>query len=471
MGKINWEKNINKIINFRCNDIEGKIKIIDYIKKNQKLKIKYNEKEYFIHTSCFVKCGLSNIVRRWRMKKEFKYEIGKIINNKKIINRYRKYKKDGTAGRMCDVQCTICGSVFSQFENNIDRSGCGVCENTVIYKGVNSLKKRYYGLFNIILDNDVENYGIKSSHRVNWKCNKCGNINYTMIRTLTDSVDKNRPLPCKYCNDNFSFGEKIINNVMKFVSKSYKTQKSFKWSNKRKYDVYDFINNKHIFIEVNGEQHYTESFGCVGSRTLEEEKANDKYKKHLAKINCKKVVYINIPACSYMSFDDIKKNIIRSLGNIYNLQKVDWIQVLNLSINSLIIDVCKLYNNGVSLNEISKIKNISYCTVNTYLHKGNELKLCNYIPNNSPNTKMIICLNNNKIFQSVKDAAIWSGLKNGSGISNCCMGKEGYITAGCIPNTKERCRWAYYEDFLTDKKKIEYLKNKKIYKNQYDKAA
>ena len=278
-------------------------------------------------------------------------------------------------------------------------------------------------------------------------------------------------MPCKYCGDGFPFGEKIVNNVMKFISTSYELQKSFEWSDRRRYDVYDCINKKNIFIEVNGEQHKDEPFYCNGARSLEEEKANDRYKKHLARINCKNVIYANITAYSTLSFNEIKNNIIRSLQHIYNLNKVDWEYIKRVSVNSLVVNVCKLFNDGFSYKEIARTINISYWTVNRYLHIGNELKLCSYIPSYASNNKKIICLNNNKIFESIKDAACWAGLLNGSGLLKCCRGDEKYITAGHMPDSVERCRWAYYEDYLNDKSKIEYLKNRKIKKNQFDKSA
>ena len=472
IGKIDWEGSIGKLIHFRCNDVEGDLKIISYIKKEQKTEVEYEKNFYTLHTATILRNGLSHLVKRWGMKKEFKYIEGEIVNNKKIVSRYRIWKENSNvAQRMYDVQCMKCGTILQQYENNINRSGCGVCSGMVIVPGVNGLRENYLKLFNLITDSDAEKYGTKSSHKVNWQCDVCKNINYSKIYTLTDLIDRGRPLPCKYCGDGFSFGEKIVNNVMKFISTSYELQKSFEWSDKRRYDVYDCVNKKNIFIEVNGEQHKDEPFYYNGARSLEEEKANDKYKKHLAKKNCKNVVYINIATYSSLSFDEIKNNIIRSLQHIYNLNKVNWEYVKKISVKSLIVDVCKLFKDGFTYNDIAKIVNISSCTVNRYLHIGNELKLCEYIPNYKPNCKKVICLNNNKIFENIKEAAHWAGLLNGSGLLKCCRGDEKYITAGHMPDSVERCRWAYYEDYLNNKSKIEYLKNRKIKKNQFDKTA
>lgn len=472
IGKIDWEGSIGKLIHFRCNDVEGDLKIISYLKRKQKVEVEYKKEIYTLHTVTILRKGFSHIVKKWRMKKEFKYTEGEIINNKRIVSRYRIWKENNNvAQRVYDVQCMKCGTVLQQYENNIDRSGCGVCSGMIIVPGINGLREKYPKLFNLITDSDAEKYGSKSAHKVHWRCSECKNINYSKICLLTELIDKNRPLPCKYCGDGFSFGEKIVNNVMRFISNSFETQKSFEWSNKRRYDVYDYINKKNVFIEINGEQHKYEAFGYNKSRSLKDEKANDKYKKHLAKINCKNVVYINITAYSYLSFNEIKNNIIKSLQHIYNLNNVDWKYVGQTAASSLMVNVCNLYNMGFNCNEIIKLNNISYDTVNRYLHIGNELKLCNYTSSYASNNRKIICLNNNKIFESIKDAGNWAGLKNSSGISRCCKIEKGHITAGHMPNSTERCRWAYYEDYINDKNKIEYLKNRKIKKNQFDKPA
>lgn len=388
-----------------------------------------------------------------KKKYTYKYNIGDIINNKRIINQFYE-RKNNKLYKFYVVQCTECNDIFIQYENNFSKTPCSTCSHT---KRANTIiRKKYPQLYSMILDEDKKKLRIKD--KIHWKCRLCNNINYTSLYTLEDAINKGRSLPCIFCSDGFSFGEKIINNVLIQLSNNYETQKTFEWSNGRKYDIYDMIGKKSIFIEINGEQHKYKSFNIKGSRSLTEEIANDKYKKYLVKNNCSNYKYISINAFSKMSFEEIKSNVIRSLSSIYNMDNINWDIVKFNASYSIIYDVCTLYNNGVKVTEISRYKKITKNSVIRYLHKGNEIGICNYIPKNKGIKVKVICLNNNMIFNSVQSAADWCGLKSQHQISFCCKGKERHKTAGYIPKTTERCRWAYYEDYLNDKNKIEYLK-------------
>ena len=56
----------------------------------------------------------------------------------------------------------------------------------------------------------------------------------------------------------------------------------------------------------------------------------------------------------------------------------------------------------------------------------------------------IICLNNKEIFKSATDALSICGLKNVSGITDCCKGRIKY--AGFV--NEERARWMYYKEYV-----------------------
>lgn len=63
--------------------------------------------------------------------------------------------------------------------------------------------------------------------------------------------------------------------------------------------------------------------------------------------------------------------------------------------------------------------------------------------------KKVICLNNNQIFESIKDATKYMGLKNTGDIPRCCKGQR--KSAGKING--EPARWMYYDDYLNMKNK------------------
>ena len=55
------------------------------------------------------------------------------------------------------------------------------------------------------------------------------------------------------------------------------------------------------------------------------------------------------------------------------------------------------------------------------------------------NSKRIKCLETEEIFNSIKEAAEWCGLKSASGISDYLNGKK--KSAGKHPLTKEKLHW------------------------------
>lgn len=49
-------------------------------------------------------------------------------------------------------------------------------------------------------------------------------------------------------------------------------------------------------------------------------------------------------------------------------------------------------------------------------------KIDKVIEKSSDKTLKVVCLNNNKIFESSKEASFWCNLKQPSSIRNCCIG-------------------------------------------------
>ena len=73
-----------------------------------------------------------------------------------------------------------------------------------------------------------------------------------------------------------------------------------------------------------------------------------------------------------------------------------------------------------------------------------------------PYVKRVICLNNNKIFDTPKDAAKWALDVNAEKIKNCCRGTAN--SAGIDPDSNDLLTWMYYDDFLSSDE--EYIKAK-----------
>lgn len=361
----------------------------------------------------------------------FKYNLGEIINDKLILTQYY-VKKEKQKKKFYKYKCIKCGFVGEKSEYDLSK-GCPICNsNRYIHSNINSIKVTDPQVYELIIDDDACNYSRGSSHKVNWKCPNCGNINHTQIKHLTKDS-----LPCKYCSDGVSFPEKILNSVMVQISKTYENQKIFSWSQYKKYDVYD----AGIFIEIHGQQHYLKSFETCGGRTLCEEQINDSVKMKLAKENDLNYIdYITIDA-RFSDFDFIKRNILKSnLSNYYDLSIIDWGSVKNNVGKSLTAEAGKLHNSGYDSMQISILLNVSRGTAIKYLHTATSLGICNYNPKElTSNKKRIICTNTGDVFKSATEASKWLGIKTPCGILRCCNGE--LKTSGTHPITGERLTW------------------------------
>lgn len=79
-------------------------------------------------------------------------------------------------------------------------------------------------------------------------------------------------------------------------------------------------------------------------------------------------------------------------------------------------------------------------------YKNNEeaIIISSRIKNNSTtNSKQIICLNTNEIFDKISDA---QNQYNAFNIVKCCKGQN--KSSGKHPKTKESLKWMYYEDYI-----------------------
>lgn len=122
--------------------------------------------------------------------------------------------------------------------------------------------------------------------------------------------------------------------------------------------------------------------------------------------------------------------------------------------------ICKMYNNGMSLNDIADETGWRYRRVRDYLKIGTHNNLCNYDPNlgkSKSHSTMVVCLNNDHVFNSIKEAQEYYKI---SSISDCCRGRCKY--AGRDENG-DYLLWMYYSDYLKlDNDEIKELKNRLI---------
>jgi hypothetical protein len=182
------------------------------------------------------------------------------------------------------------------------------------------------------------------------------------------------------CSDGVSYPNKFIYALLNQLGVEYSPERIFEWSNKKRYDVY--IPSLNCIIENHGEQHYSNAFKQLDSRTLEEEQENDRYKKKLALTNGVKQ-YIVLD-CRESNVDWIKNSILNSvLSEIFDLSIIDWIRCNEFACSNLVNIAADLWNKGYGVYAIVKEMCLADTTVVRYLKQAAECGLCDYTKENS----------------------------------------------------------------------------------------
>lgn len=65
-----------------------------------------------------------------------------------------------------------------------------------------------------------------------------------------------------------------------------------------------------------------------------------------------------------------------------------------------------------------------------------------------PESKKVVCIETKTVFNSIREARLYAGLKSDSGVSECCCNKR--KTSGRHPETGQPLSWLYLEDYIKD---------------------
>lgn len=314
-------------------------------------------------------------------------------------------------------------------------TNCPYCANQKVWVGFNDMWTTNPELAKLLANpEDGYKYTQNSNLMVDWKCPCCGKI----IKNKRINGMFNGGISCNRCSDGISYPEKFIANLLSELSVEYVTQKTFEWSNNRRYDFY--IPHLNTIIEAHGEQHYQLSFIGKGGRTLEQEQANDKYKYELAIANGIKPENYIVIDCRMSKFYYIKNSIFNSkLNSILELKNIDWNSVNLKSTKSLILNVCESYlNENESTTYLMNKYNLSRQSIITYLKRGTEIGLINYKPvTNRHIVQLDINFSYLGEYDSLKSASEKLNIHSAS-ITNALRGNT--HTAGGF-------RWMYKEEY------------------------
>ena len=303
---------------------------------------------------------------------------------------------------------------------------------------------------------DALKYSFGSGKNILMKCPDCG-----YERELKIPVLIRQGFSCSKCSDGVPYPEKFMFNILEqILNKDFITQLSrttFEWCMNYKYDNY--INKISCIIETHGLQHY-EGFNTKAWNSLDSIQDNDKLKKELAKENgIDNYIVID---CRKSELEWIKNSIMNSeLPNLlnFNEEDIDWFRCHEYGCSNMVKEACGLWSSGNNAREIASILKIWKQTVVTYLKQGATLGWCDYNPIKEKNksiklradinSKQVICLTTNEIFNSQAEAG-----KKYSVFSTCICACCRYRlqSAGKHPETGEKLKWMYYDEYLESQK-------------------
>lgn len=428
-GKIDWANCIGKYVDFEAYGIKGNIRIKDRYKNEQGrhfLRIEYNNKEKVIDQNKFLRLQIGDLVGIYMV--DYRYDIGYTyrINDTTytIIGRF----KDPTRGnrKMYNVQCSVCKQEFLKSETDIERTGCPVCVNQMVVKGINDMWTTHPDLACLLKNSeDGYKYCSGSNIKLEWTCPICGEI----ITESPNSVSTHG-LVCKIHNGTTSYPNRFFYFLLKQLNIEYESEKRFEWSNGRIYDVY--IPSKNTIIEAHGIQHYEQTGFVI---TLEEQQKIDKCKFDMA-IKNGITNYITID-CRESNQEYISKNILNSqLSELFDLKNVNWTEIDKKASGDVLEQFCVMWNNGIhDLNQIGDAVGYKPSSLYSYLRKARNLFLIEYDEtefikrgNEKRYAKKqykeftpIICTDNGYVFNTLKTCERLSNELFGTHILTSCL--------------------------------------------------
>ncbi|MFJ3388756.1 zinc-ribbon domain-containing protein [Lysinibacillus sp. NPDC086135] len=321
-------------------------------------------------------------------------------------------------------------------------SNCPICANKRIIVNENDLWTTHPHVAVLLKDDSLGyKYHHGSTFCTDWICSNCGlEIKNKEIRVIVK-----KGLPCINCSDGFSLPEKMMSATLSQLDVNFTSQKSFSWSNNKRYDFY--IPTLNMIIETHGAQHSINPY--KNGRSLQEEQFNDEFKRNVA-IQNKIINYIEID-CRVNDFDYIKKSILNSvMTDFFNLRNVNWDKVYKKSFNSMVNEVCDIYKRTeLTHTEISKKLAISSSTVIRYLKIGAKMGIVEYAPHGEKGARSSGKLNKKKVVQ-IKDSSlikVWESIEEAS--KAMCLKSSSSISIACknANRTARGFKWSFLEDY------------------------
>lgn len=176
-------------------------------------------------------------------------------------------------------------------------------------------------------------------------------------------------LSCENCNDGISTPEKICSQYLTENKIVFEWEKSFLWSERKRYDFY--LPEYNTIIEIHGGHHYKESY--KKDRSLRDVRTIDQRKYLLAKQNGLNYIEINVDKnSSEKIFEEIN---ITLQDNLNIISVAEMATVLENSLIPIYCHIVKLLKQEKDVYYISKRLGRSVGSIQNYIRKAKSKRL------------------------------------------------------------------------------------------------
>lgn len=327
---------------------------------------------------------IRNIINRYGTKHkkrphaEFHYTIGQIVETKtgKIqvtgLSRQRTGKQKNIR-KYIDYKCLLDGYSNKILEDSLNKGyGCLVCGGKTLVKGINDIATIFPQKIDWLLNpDDAFNYSYGSQKYADFRCQKCGEkITHKIIKNV---ISQDFCLCAKCKETAISKNEKIVWSLLRQLHVDFLHDSTTIWSHGKRYDFY--IKSLSLIIETHGIQHYKDN---CWNKSLEQIQYIDNQKEKMAKDNS--IQHYVILDCRTGEFEDIKSEILNSeLKNLFNLETINWNDILENFTTPISQECLKLWNDGIrKISEISALLNVGKSFVKNSLKIYSKLGECDY---------------------------------------------------------------------------------------------
>lgn len=321
------------------------------------------------------KCGRKRIIQA-HIKTHDEY-IEKIKNNNLSVIPIGRYINSKTKIKH---ECKKCRYQWDITPSDVLHGyGCPICAHKIIgpypeYRNsIWSSKYKELAILYGMTEEQMKTIMPKSNKKIEVKCTRCNTLKNIDINTLFS-----RGFSCPKCSDGISYPNKFMYSLLDQLSVEYNPEFRDEWTSGY---VYDIVNEDlSLIIENHGIQHYEEiKFSNSDDTTLKDRESIDNYKMNIAKNYG--IKYYIIIDCRRSELEWIKNNIMSSdLPAILNFTEddIDWNKCHEHALSSKIKSAADLWNNGLTIKEISIQLKICTATVSDYLRKASNIGLCDY---------------------------------------------------------------------------------------------